>query len=785
MHEQNIEPARTPNIRNFLLAGVAMLASPAMAQESTVPVDDAGEGIQTAREIVVQGQIGYRNRDDAAEPILVYDEQYFQRFEPLTAGDALKRVPSVTFLSDVIESDGARLRGLEPGYTQILINGDKVPGSNADRSFFLDRIPAELIKQVEIVRSSSARRTGDAVAGTLNIVLRDGYQLDGGYVRGGALFFDDGEVKPSFGAVFGGALGPGRILLGANVQGRYNPKLKTSFRYSDSPENNPDYATDDFDNREDQTDTRDGTDYAFNASYDIDGETTDFELAGYYVKTERTETERSFEYNHPANANGSVRGTPVGNLLTDNANVNGIDQESYSLSGKLAHEWSLGETKLKVGYSRFADAQDETEYEIDFDRATPRFTGDVTARRITDKELSLNLEHAFSISDDVKLIVGGFAQNKDRDTSIAEDRNRFNLTTDAHRWNQFAGNPTAFATAPDPLLPPPGGLNVIEEDRRDIYAELEGKSGSLTFLAGLRYESTDFSVNDLTVAPALAEQSNDYSFLLPSASLKADLENGGRITASVARTNRRPRLDFLSPALLEAELGDNDLLGNPALRPETAWGGDLGYEHRIGRTGVVGVNLFYRKVNDLIELANTGAEGSEGPGTFVLQPQNTGDGKVYGIEFDLSTNLGFLGLNDTGIFGNLSLLDSEITDFEGQRRFNGQSKYVYNFGFIQDLPKWGAAFGATYRKQGGAFDRIVGEEIRTTYGADLEIFVEKRFGESFTIRAVGSNLLNGKKREAFNKFTTIADQLGRSFDEYELESEEAGPVFQVMARMAF
>jgi iron complex outermembrane receptor protein len=193
---------------------------------------------------------------------------------------------------------------------------------------------------------------------------------------------------------------------------------------------------------------------------------------------------------------------------------------------------------------------------------------------------------------------------------------------------------------PTRCCPPPGGLNIIEEDRRDLYAEVDGKSGSLSFLAGLRYESTDFTVNDLTV-PAV--QSNDYSFLLPSASLKFDLENGGRITMSVARTNRRPRLDFLSPALLEAELGDNDLLGNPALKPETAWGGDLGYEHKIGRTGVVGVNLFYRKVNDLIELANTGVTGSEGAGTFVLQPQNTGDGKVYGIEFDLSDQPRFLG----------------------------------------------------------------------------------------------------------------------------------------------
>ena len=777
--------------KSTMLAGAALLAVlPALAQAQSAPPSDADQNreseISTSNEIVVQGQITYRNRSEEAEPVLVYDADYFQRFEPLTAGDALKRVPSVTFLSDVIESDGARLRGLEPGYTQILINGEKGPGSNADRSFFLDRIPAELIKQVEIVRSSSARRTGDAVAGTLNIVLRDGYQLDGGYVRLGVLRFDDAEVKPSVGLVYGGALGPGRILIGGNIQGRYNPKLKKSFRYGDSPENNPNFATDDFDNREDQTDTRDGTDYAFNATYDIDGETTDIELSGYYVRTDRTEDERSFEYDDPTAITGPVRTTPVaGNLLTDNANLNTIKQESYSLAGKLEQEWSAGTTKLKVGYSRFSDDQYETEYEVDFDRATARFTGDLTVTDIVDKELSLGLEHVFKLGENLELAIGGFAQNKDRDTSILSIRDRFNLTAAARNYDQFSRNPEEFARPFGAPTFTPGSLNTIEEDRRDLFAEIEGKSGSLSFVAGVRYESTDFSVNDLTVAPALAEQGNDYSFLLPSASVKIEVGSGGRITASAARTNRRPRLDFLSPALLEAEFGDNDLLGNPALRPETAWGGDLGYEQRLGRTGVIGVNLFYRKVKDLIELANTGVEGSEGPGTFVLQPQNTGDGEVYGIEFDLSTDLGFLGLPDTGIFGNVSFLDSDITDFAGGRRFNGQSKYVYNAGFIQDIPSMGVAFGATYRKQGGAFDRIVGEEITTTYGADLEIFVEKRFGNKLTIRAVGSNLLNGSKDEAFNKFTTIGDQLGRSFDEYELESEKAGPVFQIMARYAF
>ncbi|WP_332818675.1 TonB-dependent receptor plug domain-containing protein [Sphingopyxis sp.] len=768
----------------FALAA-ALAAAPAAAQEA--PIQNEDGTITTSRDIVVLGSIGYRNRsEDQAEPVVSYDSEFFQRFEPLTAGDALKRVPSVTFLSDVIESDGARLRGLPPGYTQILINGEKVPGSNADRSFFLDRIPAELIERVEIVRSSSARRTGDAVAGTINIRLRDGYELDGGYLRAGGLYYDDKELEPSVGGVIGGALGPGRFLIGGNFQGRHNPKKKYSLRYSDSPENNPDFATDDFDNREDQTDTRDGKDYSFNATYDIKGDTTDFSINGFYVHTDRTETERSFEYNHPTNINGPIRATPPGNLTVDNANVAKINQDNYSVNGKLAHRWSAGQTSLKIGYAWFDEDRFETEYEVEFDRALPRFTGDQTRTGITDKEFSVRLEHEVELGETAKLVFGGLWQDKDRDTSItAPPRDRYNLTA-ANRqgYDQFSRNPTEFARTFGAFVPGPGGLNTIEEKRLDGFVLVEGDMPGVKWEAGVRYETTDLTIDDLTVPAALQRTTNDYEKLLPSASIKIDVGARGRITASAARTSRRPEFNYLSPATLVAELGDNNLVGNPLLDPETAWGVDVGYEQRLGRSGIAGINVFYRKVNDLIELTNLGAIPGSST-TFLYQPQNIGDGKVWGVEFDLSTDLGFIGLPDTGVFGNVSWLDSKIIDEFGKRRFNGQSDYVYNFGLIQDIPSVGAAFGATYRKQGGAFDRTVGEEVFTTYGADLEVFVEKRFGKSFTIRAVGSNLLNGAKREIFNKFNTIGEQAARDFDEYELESEKAGPVFQLMARYAF
>jgi outer membrane receptor protein involved in Fe transport len=783
-------------VRATAFAGVSLLtlsaAAPALAQNQAITDTNVAsaanvgssdvERLRTAQEIVVQANIGYRNRSEAAEPVLVYDTDYFQRFEPLTIGDALKRVPSVTFLSDVIESDGARLRGLDPGYTQILINGERVPGANVDRSFFLDRIPAELVNRVEIVRANSARRTADAIAGTLNIVLRDAFKFEGGYARVGGLLFDDGKVKPNVGAVFGGQVGPGRLLVGGNIQGRYNPKQKSSMRFSNSPENNPAFRTEDFDNREDQTDTRDGTDYNVNGSYGLDLGATRVELSGFYVHTDRTESERSYEYDDPNARTGPVRAPLNGNLLTDNANVNRINQDSHSLAAKITQDWSAGMTTLRLGSARFQQDSRETEYEVDFGRSLPRFTGDLTLTDIDDREYSLGLDHKLPIGGGADVVFGGYAQNKRRDTDRTTDRNRFNLAAAARTYDQFTQSPDGFVTPFDPLLPVAGGLNRIDEDRRDLFALIEGKAGALRWEAGVRWENSNVKIKDRETGERF---DNDYDLLLPSASVKLDLTGRDRLTASVARTNRRPNFNFISPALLEAELGDNDLLGNPLLKPETAWGLDAGYERRIGRTGVAAVNVFYRRVKDLVEVANTGVEGSEGDGTFVLQPRNSGSGKAWGIEFDLSASLGFVGLSDTGIFGNLSLLDSSIRDIAGKRRFNGQSRYVYNFGFIQNLRRLDAAFGATFRKQGPATDRIVGEEIRTTYGADLELFVEKRLFEKLTIRAVGSNLLNGKKKEVFNKFTTLEDQANRDFDEYELEAEEAGPVFQLVARYAF
>lgn len=754
-----------------LLLGAAVaplafaLAAPAMAQD--VPAAPT----TSLEEVIVTGEPVMRNRTDDVVPTLSYDLEYFQRFEPLTVGDALKRVPSVAFLSDMLEYDGVRLRGLDSAYTQILIDGERVPGAGLDRSFFVDRIPAELIDRVEVVRSSSANRSGDAVAGSINIVLRDALALDGGYIRAGALHWEDSEYGQwggTFGAVWGGQVGPGRLLIGGNMQDRRNPKDKYSIRY-DEPGGT-------IENTEIQTDVRDGTDYSFNADYTVDVLGGELRLSGLFVRTDRYQDEDSLEYEDGVEdaAHLSVVNDNDLDILTDN----------LSLNARYRREMFGGETTFKLGYASIDDDQYEFEGESEYLRDAitfpdeDRYTLDATDSQIQDEEYSAAIEHKIDLGNDLELEFGVQWNDKTRDTNITEaPRIRFNVP------NAPGVRPTVPAFgAFTPVL---GGLGTIEETRLDPYIMLSGENGPLKWEAGLRYESTETTITDLTAAPADQVTDNDYGEFLPSASLRFRLNETDRITFSAARTVRRPNFNQLSPVTLEEEFGDSDFMGNPNLEPETAIGFDLGFERRLGRRGVVGINAFYRDVENLIEETNTGAEGSAGPGTFIYTVDNVGNGKVYGLEFDLSTPLDFVGLPSTGVFLNYSWLDSEITDFIGERRFNSQSDYVLNLGFTHDIPTWELAFGATYREQGDAYSRVLAEEVRTTYGGDLEIFVEKQVASNVVVRFTGSNLLDSSKDEVFDKFGSIADQISRDYDEYELETESSGPVYQLVMRVAF
>lgn len=111
-----------------------------------------------------------RWRSPVSKVIVTRDD--IAQFRDRRAGDILRRLPGVMMSSPGIKNRSARLRGLGTQYTQVLINRERISGGGEKRQFELDRIPADMIEQIEIIKNPSAEYSSDAVAGIVNIILR-------------------------------------------------------------------------------------------------------------------------------------------------------------------------------------------------------------------------------------------------------------------------------------------------------------------------------------------------------------------------------------------------------------------------------------------------------------------------------------------------------------------------------------------------------------------------------------------------------------------------------------
>ena len=82
------------------------------------------------------------------------------------------------------------MRGLGSGYTQILLDGERVPPG-----FSLDSITPEQVERIEILRAPTAETGARAIAGTINIITREGYTRRVNDVRIGTRL-ENGKLRP-------------------------------------------------------------------------------------------------------------------------------------------------------------------------------------------------------------------------------------------------------------------------------------------------------------------------------------------------------------------------------------------------------------------------------------------------------------------------------------------------------------------------------------------------------------------------------------------------------------
>ena len=191
-----------------LLPGSLLLLSPAAALPDAPPAPERLDRVQVQGEApplsLAPGEGAVGRVVGAAELLRMRDERL---------ADALRRLPGVRMApSRPGQPELPSLRGMGAGRTQLLVNGRRVaPG------FSLDEIAPEQVARVEILHSAGASLSGEALAGSINIVLKPAARQAVRRLQAG-LGLQSGQPSARAQLQRGGSLGAGwsgDLVLGA------------------------------------------------------------------------------------------------------------------------------------------------------------------------------------------------------------------------------------------------------------------------------------------------------------------------------------------------------------------------------------------------------------------------------------------------------------------------------------------------------------------------------------------------------------------------------------------
>ncbi|TDW99601.1 TonB-dependent receptor [Dinghuibacter silviterrae] len=93
----------------------------------------------------------------------------------VTVANALQRVSGVTIQrSNTGEGRYAIIRGMDQRYNNTLVNGVKIPSPDDKYRFVpMDIFPSEMIDRLEIIKALTPNMEGDAIGGTMNLVMKN------------------------------------------------------------------------------------------------------------------------------------------------------------------------------------------------------------------------------------------------------------------------------------------------------------------------------------------------------------------------------------------------------------------------------------------------------------------------------------------------------------------------------------------------------------------------------------------------------------------------------------
>jgi hypothetical protein len=132
-----------------------------------------GEGITVTAQ--AQGQNQAINRQLAADHLMnVVSSARIQELPDANAAESIGRLPGVSITRYGGEGTKVVIRGLEPKYNVVTVDGVRMASSNAaDRSTDLSMISPNILESIEVSKTVTADQDADVIGGTVNFKLRE------------------------------------------------------------------------------------------------------------------------------------------------------------------------------------------------------------------------------------------------------------------------------------------------------------------------------------------------------------------------------------------------------------------------------------------------------------------------------------------------------------------------------------------------------------------------------------------------------------------------------------
>lgn len=656
-----------------LIACAAMVFARAYAQE-TPPV------------VQVKASADLQRREDTASRIVVNREEILRHGDP-SALDVMRRLPGVT-----VAGNAPRMRGLGAGYTQLLVNGERpVPG------FSLDNLSPEMIERIEIMRATTAEFSAQAIAGTINIVLRKApgqrsreWKVGTGVPR----HFSSQRAELALGDK-GDRLA---YTVNASLVKITNERTETGTVEHSDAGGKPDALRND-----------DGNSLARGYILNLNKRLTWALAADETISWNSFGSASLFRFDRD-----TLQSMAFGPSYQYGRETMWRRDVAYVLRTELA--WSR---KLESGArinAAFSVNGNDTRRDRRYAAGSPQGAALLARSYETDPDSSgaaTTGKYAWPAMDSHTLSAGwDISQGTQREREAQRDAN-------------------------------PGGVEPIDFDRQSrarirraaLYLQDEWDLGKgLSLYAGVRRESSSTHSSGSGVAAADARMAQTSPTL--QVLWKLPGEPRRQVRAALASSYKAPDLQQLAPrrflSLINTEV-EPDRSGNPALRPETARGADLAFE-TYGKDGeLLSLALGTRRIRGVI-LDVLRFDG----GRWVIAPRNSGRARTHSLELEWKQPLPGTPWRFTLSAGRHW---SQVESVPGpgnrlarQPRWNATAGAEYRSG------AWGA--GATLAASAAGWSRPSAWQSVYSGGLrDLSAYLTYRPASGGLLRVSGANLL--------------------------------------------